>query len=102
MPNPVRSICYGLTEWGSSIFVKLNAPQIIRRELSDPGWRGEHVAIGTATDPYQAAEGRYRITRAILEELARARTPAHLITRSPLVTRDIDVLQGLARAAGIN
>jgi|HubBroStandDraft_6_1064221.scaffolds.fasta_scaffold471326_2 DNA repair photolyase len=92
----------GLSDWGTTIFVKANAPQVLRAELSDPKWRGEHVALGTATDPYQAAEGRYRITRAILRELARARTPAHLITRSPLVTRDIDVLQELARTAGVS
>ena len=61
---------------------------------------GEHVAIGTATDPYQPLEGTYRITRGVLIELTRARTEAHLITRSPLVVRDIDVLTDLARAAG--
>ncbi|MBD5657204.1 MAG: radical SAM protein [Candidatus Eremiobacteraeota bacterium] len=90
----------GLGDWGSMLSVKINAPQIVRRELANPRWKGEHVAIGTATDPYQPLEGRYRITRGILIELARARTDAHLITRSPLVVRDIDVLQDLARAAG--
>ena len=62
----------GITEWGSTIFVKLNAAQVLRRELAEPSWRGEEVALGTATDPYQPAEGTYRITRAILVELARA------------------------------
>jgi DNA repair photolyase len=60
------------------------------------------VAIGTATDPYQAIEGRYRITRRIIAELARAATPAHLITRSPLIVRDLDVITGLARAASFS
>ena len=92
----------GVNEWGSVISVKVNAPQVLRDELASPSWRGAHVAIGTATDPYQPLEGRYRITRRILEELARARTPAHLITRSPLVIRDIDVLSELSAAAGIS
>jgi DNA repair photolyase len=90
----------GIGEWGSLLSVKVNAPQVLRRELASPRWKGEHVAIGTATDPYQPLEGRYKVTRGILAELARARTDAHLITRSPLVVRDIDVLQELARAAG--
>jgi DNA repair photolyase len=90
----------GIGDWGSDLSAKVNAVSVVRRELSRPSWRGEHVAIGTATDPYQPLEGRYRITRGILVELARARTAAHLITRSPLVVRDIDVLQDLARAAG--
>jgi DNA repair photolyase len=90
----------GIGDWGSALSVKINAPAVLRRELARPAWRGDHVAIGTATDPYQPIEGRYRVTRGILVELARARTPAHLITRSPLVVRDIDVLQDLARSAG--
>jgi len=90
----------GIGDWGSDLSVKVNAVSVVRRELSRPSWQGEHVAIGTATDPYQPLEGRYRLTRGILVELARARTAAHLITRSPLVVRDIDVLQDLARAAG--
>ena len=90
----------GLGDWGSLLSVKVNAPLVLRRELANPRWKGEHVAIGTATDPYQPLEGTYRITRGVLIELARGRTEAHLITRSPLVVRDIDVLQELARAAG--
>ncbi len=92
----------GIDEWGSVISVKVNAPRVLRTELSSPQWRGEHVAIGTATDPYQPLEGRYRITRGILAELARARTPAHIITRSPLVVRDRDVLAELSAAAGVS
>jgi DNA repair photolyase len=90
----------GIGDWGTQLYVKVNAAAVLRRELAAPRWRGEHVAIGTATDPYQPLEGRYRITRGVLAELARARTPAHLITRSPLVVRDIDVLQELTKAAG--
>jgi DNA repair photolyase len=91
----------GIGDWGSQLYAKVNAPAVLRRELASPRWRGEHVAIGTATDPYQPLEGRYKITRGILAELARATTPAHLITRSPLVVRDIDVLQDLSRSAGV-
>lgn len=89
----------GVNDWGARLSAKVNAPAVLRRELARPGWRGDAVAIGTATDPYQSVEGRYRITRGILEELARARNPAHLITRSPLIVRDIDVLSALARRA---
>jgi DNA repair photolyase len=89
----------GEGSWGARIFAKVNAVEIVRAELAHPRWRGEHVAIGTATDPYQPCEGRYRITRGILAEFARARNPAHLITRSPLIRRDLDVLQTLAASA---
>jgi len=90
----------GIGDWGTLLYAKINAAAVLRGELANPRWRGEHVAIGTATDPYQPLEGTFRITRAILTELARASTEAHLITRSPLVVRDIDVLQDLSRAAG--
>jgi DNA repair photolyase len=92
----------GIGDWGSALYAKVNAPTVLRRELANPRWKGEHVAIGTATDPYQPLEGRYRITRGILAELARAATSAHLITRSPLVVRDIDVLRDLAAEAGVS
>jgi DNA repair photolyase len=92
----------GIGDWGTALYAKVNAAAVLRRELASPRWKGEHVAIGTATDPYQPLEGRYRITRSIIVELARARTEAHLITRSPLVVRDIDVLGELARQAGVS
>lgn len=82
------------------LFAKVNAPAVIRRELARPGWRRELVAIGTSTDPYQPIEGRYRLTRGLLEALAEYRTPASLTTKSTLVVRDRDVLQELDRAAG--
>ena len=92
----------GVGAWGTRLRAKLNAPAVLRRELARPAWRNEHVAIGTATDPYQAIEGRYRISRGILAELAHAATPAHLITRSPLIVRDIDVLTALANVAAFS
>ena len=90
----------GVDRWGSRIFVKVNAPAVVRSELSKRSWKHEYVAIGTVTDPYQPLEGRYRLTRGILEALRDYQTPAGIITRSPLVVRDIDVLQQLARTAG--
>lgn len=90
----------GVGRWGSRIYVKTNAPAVLRTELAKRSWAHEHVAIGTVTDPYQPLEGRYRLTRGILEALRDYDTPASLITRSPLVIRDIDVLRGLAQTAG--
>lgn len=90
----------GVNRWGSRIYVKTNAAAVLRSELAKRSWKHEHVAIGTVTDPYQPLEGRYRLTRGILQALRDYDTPASLITRSPLVIRDIDVLQQLARSAG--
>jgi DNA repair photolyase len=84
-------------EYGRSIRVKVNVAEVLRTELARPSWAFEGIAIGAATDPYQPAEGRYRLTRACLEALADARNPFSLITRSPMIVRDLDVL---TRAAG--
>lgn len=92
----------GVNRWGSRIYVKTNAPAVLRTELAKRSWTHEHVAVGTVTDPYQPLEGRYRLTRRILEALRDYDTPASLITRSPLVVRDIDVLTQLARVAGVS
>ena len=86
----------GVNQWSSKIFVKINAPEVLRRELSRPTWRREEVALGTATDPYQSAERRYRITRGILEALRDFRTPVGIVTRSPLILRDLDILTTMA------
>lgn len=90
----------GVERWGTRIYVKTNAPAVLRTELAKRSWSHETVAIGTVTDPYQPLEGRYRLTRGILEALADYDTPASLITRSPLVIRDVDVLRRLASVAG--
>ncbi len=87
--------------YGASIRVKVNVVEVLRRELARPSWEREGVAIGAATDPYQPAEGRYRLTRGCLEALAEAATPFSLITRGPLVVRDVDVLQEAARRAEV-
>jgi DNA repair photolyase len=87
--------------YGRSIRVKTNIAQVLAQELRRPSWRGEHVAIGTATDPYQPAEGRYRLTRACLEVFVRKHNPASIITRSPMVIRDIDLLREAALRGGM-
>jgi DNA repair photolyase len=85
--------------YGTSIRVKTNVAEVLRRELARKSWQGELVAIGAATDPYQPAEGFYRLTRACLEVLAEAANPFSIITRGPMVVRDVDVLaEASARA----
>ena len=88
--------------YGTSIRVKVNIAAVLRRELARPSWQREAVAIGAATDPYQPAEGRYRLTRACLEALAEASNPFSLITRGPLIVRDVDVLAEAARRAEVS
>ena len=83
-------------DFSAKIFVKVNAPALLGRELSARSWRRETVAVGTATDPYQPIEGRYRITRGCLEAFAAWRSPVGLITKGTMVVRDIDVLSDLA------
>jgi DNA repair photolyase len=87
--------------YGRSIRVKINVADVLRRELARPTWRREGIAIGAATDPYQPAEGRYRLTRSCLEALAEAHNPFSLITRGPLIVRDVDVLAEAARRADV-
>ena len=87
--------------YGRSIRVKVNVAEVLRRELARPSWAGEIVAIGAATDPYQPAEGRYRLTRGCLEALRDASNPFSLITRSPMVVRDLDVLVEAASRAEV-
>src|SRR5213592_278475 len=88
--------------YGRSIRVKTNIAEVLRRELARPSWEREPIAIGAATDPYQPAEGRYRLTRACLEALGEASNPFSLITRGPLIVRDIDVLTEAARRADVS
>jgi len=88
--------------YGTSIRVKVNIAEVLRRELARPAWQREAVAIGAATDPYQPAEGRYRLTRGCLEALADASNPFSVITRGPLIVRDADVLAEAARRADVS
>jgi DNA repair photolyase len=88
--------------YGRSIRVKVNVAEVLARELGRRSWARETVAIGAATDPYQPAEGRYRLTRACIEVLGRAASPFGLITRGPLIVRDVDVLREAARRANVS
>jgi DNA repair photolyase len=88
--------------YGRSIRVKTNVAEVLARELRRPSWQGEHVAVGAATDPYQPVEGRYRLTRASIEALAAASNPFSVITRGPLIVRDLDVLQEAAARAEVS
>ena len=86
-------------EFDQRVFAKVNAPEVLRDELRKPRWKGEPVAIGTASDPYEPAEGQYRLTRQIIQVLAEFRNPASITTKGVLVRRDVDVLQELYYAA---
>jgi DNA repair photolyase len=88
--------------YGRAIRVKVNVAQVLRQELSRRSWKKEAVAVGAATDPYQPAEGRYRLTRKCLEAFRDFANPIGLITRGPMIVRDIDVLQELAHRAELS
>ena len=81
------------------ILVKVNVVDVLAKELARPAWARETIALGTATDPYQPIEGQYKLTRGALVELAASRTPVGLITKGPMVVRDIDVLTDVGRGA---
>jgi DNA repair photolyase len=84
-------------DFESVIVVKVNAVERLRAELRKPSWKGEPIALGTNTDPYQRAEGRYRLTRGVLETLTTAGNPFSVLTKGTLVTRDLDLLADAAR-----
>jgi DNA repair photolyase len=78
------------------IVVKVNAPEVLRAELARPSWGGEHVALGTNTDPYQWVEGRYRLMEGIWEALRDAANPCSVLTKSPLLLRDLSLMLQIA------
>ncbi|MEW6583890.1 MAG: radical SAM protein [Actinomycetota bacterium] len=84
-------------DFETRIVVKVNAAERLRAELASPRWSGHLIAMGTGTDPYQRCEGRYLLTRRIVEVLAEARNPFSILTKSTLVLRDLDVLAEAAR-----
>jgi DNA repair photolyase len=86
-------------DFSSKIVVKTNVVPVLRRELASPRWDGETVAMGTATDPYQHCEGRYRLTRGIVEALTDFENPLSILTKSTLIVRDLDVFRRLADVA---
>jgi len=84
-------------EFETRIFAKNNAAELLRSELSRPGYRCELISLGANTDPYQPAERRLRITRSILEVLWAFRHPVGIVTKGSLVERDLDILEPMAR-----
>ena len=84
------------------IVVKVNAPEVVRRELARPSWKRELVAIGTNTDPYQWVEGRYRFMPEILAALEESGTPVSVLTKSPLALRDIDIYERMAKKVDVS
>jgi len=89
-------------DFETKIVVKVNAPQVLRRELAAPRWNGDHVAMGTATDPYQRAEGRYRLMPGIIAALGGARNPFSILTKGTLILRDLEPLVEAARTASVS
>ncbi len=85
-------------DFESRIVVKVNAVERLRAELRAPRWAGETIALGTNTDPYQPAEGRYRLTRGIVGALVEAKNPFSILTKSSMIQRDIDLLAPAAEA----
>ncbi|HKW08595.1 MAG TPA: radical SAM protein [Candidatus Dormibacteraeota bacterium] len=88
--------------YGRTVRVKVNVAGVLRSELARKSWKKETVVIGAATDPYQPAEGQFRLTRQCLEVLRDFSNPSAMITRGPMIVRDIDVLSQLARRAQLH
>lgn len=84
------------------IVVKVNVPEVLRVELARPSWKGEHVALGTNTDPYQWVEGRYKLMRGIWAAMRDARNECSVLTKSPLLLRDLDLMREIAEVAPIS
>lgn len=88
-------------EFDTQVYVKSNAAQVLRSELARRSWKRELVVVGAATDPYQPGEAKHRVTRSILEALRDYRTPVSIITKGPLILRDLELLQEIGRVAGV-
>src|ERR671918_1107632 len=89
-------------DFESKIVVKVNAPDVLRRELAAKRWKGEHIAMGTNTDPYQRAEGRYRLMRGIIRALVDHRNSFSILTKGTLILRDVDLLQEAAEVTTVS
>src|SRR4029077_20930807 len=83
------------------IVVKVNAPELLRKELARRSWKHEHIAMGTNTDPYQWVEGRYRLMQGIWEALRDAENECSILTKSPLLLRDLALMLEVAQRARI-
>src|SRR5918992_3392548 len=84
------------------IIVKVNVPEVLRTELARPSWGGHHIAMGTNTDPYQWVEGRYKLMRGIWEAMRDFANPCSILTKSPLVLRDADLLEQIAERTQVS
>jgi len=89
-------------DFDSQIVVKVNVADVLRRELARGTWRHEHVALGTNTDPYQRAEGRYRLMPGIISALAESGTPFSILTKGTLLRRDLPLLQDAASSVDVS
>lgn len=89
-------------DFDSKIVVKVNAGSLLRRELADPRWTGAPIAMGTNTDPYQRAEGRYGLMREIIAALRDAANPFSVLTKGTLILRDLDLLREAARVTSVS
>jgi DNA repair photolyase len=87
-------------DFEKEIVVKVNVPEVARAELMRPSWKREHVALGTNTDPYQWVEGRYRLMPGIWEAMRDSGTPSSVLTKSPLLLRDIELMKQIHEVAG--
>ena len=88
-------------DFEKEIVVKVNVPEVLRKELARPSWKREHVAMGTNTDPYQWVEGRYKLMRGIWEALRDFANPCSILTKSPLLLRDLDLMKQVAEVADL-
>jgi DNA repair photolyase len=88
-------------DFDTKVVVKVNAPEKLRQELARPSWKGEHIAMGTNVDPYQRAEGRYKLMRGILEALRDFRNPFSILTKGTLILRDLDLLREAFEVADV-
>ena len=88
-------------DFNSQIVVKVNAAELLRKELSAKSWNGEHIAMGTNVDPYQRAEGRYRLMPGILDALRDFANPFSILTKGSLVLRDLDALRRCAEVTDV-
>jgi len=89
-------------DFSTKIVVKTNLVEVLRRELAAPRWGGEMIAMGTATDPYQHCEGRYKLMRGILRALADFRNPLSILTKSTMIVRDLDLFRELDEVASLS
>ena len=89
-------------DFDTEIVVKVNAVDLVRAETMPGRWSGEMIAMGTNTDPYQAAEGKYKLTRGIIDVLRERSNPFSILTKSPLVLRDLDLISEAAKSTEVS